>query len=265
MTTLTGNTGNDSLVGTEQDDLLISLGGTDSLSGGNGADDYRLAQSNGVSRVMIDDRGSDAAFDLVSGTRGLYASASLGYQAWATTERLGDDLELLLPFKPTRFRDPGWSEVTIEVKDHFVDNEVEYQQAGSNSYRLASGLDGSGDADIVAGSSLGETLSSFGGDDFVDSGGGGEVVSSGVGAMWSSPIAAPISSRLAQATTQSSAAWETMNCVAERTSIGSRRVMATTASEPAPAMISCSPGPVPICSAATRVGTGLAVAGATTV
>lgn len=179
MTTLTGTSGNDTLVGTDADDLLIALGGTDSLIGGLGADEYRLTQSGSGSRANIDDRGDDGAIDVITGGRGLYASASLGYQGWATAERVGDDLELVLPAKPSRFHSPGYPELSIGIKDHYAGKAVEYLEAGGTLYRLADGTDGSAEADIVAGTDLGELHRSYGGDDFIDAGAGDDTVISG--------------------------------------------------------------------------------------
>ena len=97
MAEILGTTGNDTLIGTAEDDVLIAYGGNDILSGGAGADEYRLTQGKGAQWVVIDDKGGDGAVDTITGLRGLYASASLGYQAWATAERVGDDLIVTLP------------------------------------------------------------------------------------------------------------------------------------------------------------------------
>ncbi len=173
--------GDDTLVGTEEADVLIALGGDDSLSGLAGGDEYRLRQASGASSARISDLGGDGAIDVITGGKGIYASASLGYQAWATAERIGDDLSVTLPGKPSRFRDPGYGELKIEIKDHYAGDPVEYLVAGGTTYWLSSDANGTSVDDIIAGRSIGEIHKAFGGDDLVDAGDGNDRVLAGDG------------------------------------------------------------------------------------
>ncbi|MCP4305074.1 MAG: hypothetical protein GY788_09410, partial [bacterium] len=79
MVDIPGTSGDDTLIGTVLDDVLIAYGGNDHLSGGAGADEYRLSQGAGSQWVVVDDNGGDGVVDTITGLRGIYASASLGY------------------------------------------------------------------------------------------------------------------------------------------------------------------------------------------
>lgn len=181
MVNIRGTTGNDTLIGTPHDDILISLGGTDDLSGGDGMDTYALSQGTGGSTVTIADMGQDGAIDTIKGGRGLYSSASFGYQSWATAERIGDDLNITLPGKPSRFRKPGYGELTIEIKDQYAGAAVEYLEMGGVSYRLADSFLGTIENDIIAGTSSRDIIESYAGNDFIDAGGGNDRILSGDG------------------------------------------------------------------------------------
>ncbi len=181
MASILGTTGDDTLLGTPLDDTLTSFGGADYLSGGDGADIYALSQGSGGSTATIEDLGTDGAADTITGGRGLYASASLGYQSWATAERIGDDLIIILPGKPHRFRKPGYGPLNIDIVDHFADGEVEYLEAGGVTYRLAASMTGSNENDIVGGTRFRDIIKTFDGNDFVYAGQGNDKVVTGVG------------------------------------------------------------------------------------
>jgi Ca2+-binding RTX toxin-like protein len=181
LANILGTTGDDSLIGTPLDDTLDSLGGTDYLSGGDGSDIYVLRQGSGGSTVTIEDLGTDGAVDTITGGRGLYASASLGYQSWATAERIGDDLIITLPGKPHRFRDPGYGPLNIEIADHFADEEVEYLEVGGITYRLVAGTIGGDENDIVGGTRFRDVIETLDGNDFVDAGAGNDKILTGQG------------------------------------------------------------------------------------
>jgi len=181
MADILGTSGDDNLFGTALDDVLIANGGNDFLSGGAGADEYRLTQGKGAQWIVIDDQGGDGAVDTITGLRGIYASASLGYQAWASAERVGDDLIVTLPGMPSRFRKPGYGETTVEIRDHYAGDAVEYLEAGGVTYRLATDTNGSFENDIIAGTAFGEIHEAYEGNDFVDAGAGDDVVIAGDG------------------------------------------------------------------------------------
>jgi Ca2+-binding RTX toxin-like protein len=181
MADILGTTSADTLIGTALDDVLIGNGGNDYLSGGAGADIYSLRQGKGAQTIVIDDQGGDGAIDTITGLRGIYASASFGYQAWASAERVGDDLIVTLPGKPGRFRKPGYGETTLEIKNHYAGDAVEYLEAGGVTYRLATDTNGSFENDIIAGTALGETHEAYEGNDFIDAGAGDDVVIAGAG------------------------------------------------------------------------------------
>ncbi|TDK43031.1 calcium-binding protein [Antarcticimicrobium luteum] len=178
MATLTGTTGTDDLSGTAEADLFQTYGTdipgeADLLSGLNGGDVYDV--SGGVHRsYVIDDRGRDGGRDQIVGAGAMYHSASLGYQAWATAERLGQDFILHLPHRPYRFHKPALPAYDFVIKDHFGGTGVETLEAGGVVYRLAAGASGSGAADILAGGLADDLLRAGGGDDFAFGNGGGD-------------------------------------------------------------------------------------------
>ena len=181
MANVLGTTGDDTLIGTPLSDTLTSLGGIDYLSGGNGADVYALSQGSGGSSVTIEDLGTDDAIDTITGGRGLYASASLGYQAWATAERTGGDLVVTLPGQPHRFRKPGYGPLEVEITDHYGDGAVEYFEIGGVNFRLATSFLGTLENDIVAGTAQRNIIETYDGHDFVDAGAGNDKVLTGQG------------------------------------------------------------------------------------
>jgi Ca2+-binding RTX toxin-like protein len=86
-----------------------------------------------------------------------------------------------LPGKPGRFRKAGYGETTVEIKDHYAGDAVEYLEAGGVTYRLATDTNGSFENDIIAGTALGETHEAYDGDDFIDAGAGDDVLIAGAG------------------------------------------------------------------------------------
>lgn len=181
MADILGTTGDDTLLGSPLADTLTSLGGTDYLSGGDGADIYALSQGSGGSDVTIDDKGADGAIDTITGGRGLFASASLGYEAWAIAEWNGEDLTITLPGKPHRFRKPGYGPLEIEIVDHSGNGTVEYLEAGGITYHLPTGMFGTFENDIVAGTAARNIIETYEGHDFVDAGAGNDKVLTGAG------------------------------------------------------------------------------------
>ena len=183
MATITGTSGNDHLIGTDQDDLLQAYGGVDLLEGGLGADTYQLWQGGGLHVVTIRDTSRDGAVDSITGGRGIHASASLGYTAWASAERVGDDLTIVLPGKPSRFRKPGYGPLTITIEDHYGDGEVEYLTAGDTTYRLTTltDLGASTENLLMAGSAAADEFITGSGTDFVTGNGGSDRIVTGAG------------------------------------------------------------------------------------
>lgn len=188
MAVVTGTAQADRLVGTRGDDTLTSGGTSDAaqwdlMIGRKGADTYDLYNVTGgrIKNFMIDDRGTDGAFDRILNAGALYQSASLGYSAWATATRDGDDLVLHLPSKPYRFRDPAKPEYNIRIVDHYDDAPVESITAGGVAYRLATGDTGSGMADIMAGADSADVFDAKGGNDVVFGNGGNDRLVLGTG------------------------------------------------------------------------------------
>lgn len=181
MATITGTTGNDTLTGTSEADTLVAWGGQDTLLGGDGADTYQLFQPAGSHHAVIDEQATDSATDRITGTRGLYAFAT-GYEAWATADRVGDDLVLVLPGKPHRFHDPEYGSLTIEITDHFAGQAVEELEVFGATYRLATSGTGTSGADLIAGSGGAERIRGLAGNDYIDAASGGaDTIQSGVG------------------------------------------------------------------------------------
>lgn len=188
MALVTGTAEADRLVGTGGDDTLTSSGTSDVtewdvMIGRRGADTYDLFNITGgtIKNFIIDDRGSDGAVDRILNAGALYQSASLGYSAWASTTREGDDLVLHLPSKPYRFRDPAKPEYNIRIVDHYGDAGVESITAAGLAYQLATGDIGSGAADIMAGADIDNTFFAKAGNDIVFGNGGNDVLKLGTG------------------------------------------------------------------------------------
>ena len=145
MTEFIGTTLADILSGSADSDTFISYGtgaatDWDTLIGGDGGDVYDLRRGDAsFYNFIIDDQGSDGAIDTMINVGRLYQSASLGYQAWASVERIDDDLIIDTPSKPHRFRDPAEPSYHIEVKDHFAGAGVEFMVSGGVTYALEIG------------------------------------------------------------------------------------------------------------------------------
>ncbi|MCB1517821.1 MAG: hypothetical protein KDJ19_09435 [Hyphomicrobiaceae bacterium] len=187
MATITGTTAQDFLVGTAFDDILIPAGTTsldlpDNVSGGDGADAYQLSATTSVVHSYIfDDNGTDGAFDQITGAGALYHSASLGYSAWATAVRIGNDLFLHLPGKPYRFRDPAKPSFDIQIKDQYAGEAIEQIVAGGVAYALVTSNVGTNANDIMAGKNSADTFSALDGDDWVFGNGGSDSLDLGSG------------------------------------------------------------------------------------
>ncbi len=162
MAIITGTTAADILTGTSGSDTFMPFGigryqVPDWMSGGNGGDTYDLRELVGndpVHHYIIDDNGTDGAIDRIEGAGELIHTASFGYIAFATALRDGDDLLIVTPFKPSRFRDPSQPSYEITVVDHFAGEAVEIMVAGGVTYQLSSRPIGSGLADIMAGTNF---------------------------------------------------------------------------------------------------------------
>jgi len=189
MATITGTTATDTLTGTAGRDRLLPFGvgatdGPDIASGLNGRDTYDLSEPVGqdpVHRYVIDDNGTDGARDRIVGAGDLIHTASLGYQGFATALRDGDDLLLVTPSKPHRFRDPAQPSYEITIRDHYAGEAIEQITAGGITYRLPTGATGHRAADLMAGTDQTDTLSGRGGDDYITGNGGADTLNGGRG------------------------------------------------------------------------------------
>jgi Ca2+-binding RTX toxin-like protein len=185
---ITGTRFADHLLGTGGDDVLIpwgteAAGVWDYVSGGEGADVYDLRRSDTAlwRGFVIEDLGTDGAADRIVGVDALYQSASLGYSAWATAIRVGDDLFIEAPSKPHRFRDPAVPETHIELRGQYSGAAVEWLEAGGVTYALATGNSGSALADLVAGTDAADVLTGLAGDDWLFGNGGRDLLALGRG------------------------------------------------------------------------------------
>lgn len=189
MATITGTSQSETLIGTDAADLLLPYGvgpgqAPDFISGGNGGDTYDLAEPVGedpAHRYIIDDAGTDGATDRIDHAGALIHTASLGYIGFATALRDGDDLLIVTPSKPHRFRDPALPSYEITILDHYGDGAVEWLQAGTVTYALAAGATGSAVADILAGTIGNDLLRALGGNDYVTGNGGDDDIRTGSG------------------------------------------------------------------------------------
>ncbi len=189
MTTISGTTGTDSLIGTSGDDIFIPYGVTtygapDYMSGGDGADTYQLTDSYGASdihRYIIDDAGTDGATDTITGAGALVYSGTLGYAGYATAVRVGDDLIINTPYRPGSFRDAAKPAYEITVTGHYAGTGVEFAQFGGVSYALATTDTGSSVADLLAGTNGKDVLRGLGGDDYISANDGNDKVYAGAG------------------------------------------------------------------------------------
>ena len=188
MALITGTTGTDFLIGTDEADILIPLGTTvagtrEVLRGLDGGDTYDLQRSAnaGIYNFLIDDRGTDGAVDAITNVGSLYHSASLGYSAYATAVRIGDNLIFHAPSKPYRFHDPAKPSYDIKIKDQYGDGHIETLQAGGVTYNLVMGSVGTDAEDLMAGTGQSDTFSSGGGNDWVFGNGGHDTLNSGAG------------------------------------------------------------------------------------
>ncbi len=188
MASIFGTTGTDTLFGTAGNDILTSYGSTliagDTLIGGAGADTYDLRgyiNTSTFRNFLIDDRGADDAVDTITNVGALYYSASLGYQGWARAIRVGDDLIIDTPGRPSRFRKPGRPEYHIEIKDQYGDGEIEYLVADGVTYALVTGSIGTFGEDIMAGTNGADDFQGLDGNDWVFGNGGNDRLSLGNG------------------------------------------------------------------------------------
>ncbi len=190
MSTITGTTAPDTLIGTDQADTLLPYGvglndPADYVSGGNGGDTYDLSAAIGTTPVheyIIDDNGTDGALDTITGPGALFQSSSLGYSAYVTAERIGDDLHIVTPARPDRFHNPGTPSYDITIVDQYAGEQVEVMVAGVTSYALPTGSHGGIGADLMAGSALADQFFAGAGDDYIVSNGGDDRIAGGRGA-----------------------------------------------------------------------------------
>ena len=188
MAVITGTTVTDILIGTAGDDTLIPMGTTNNtdrevLRGLNGGDTYDLVRNGTANNYnfLIDDRGTDGAVDQITNVGALYQSASLGYSAYATAVRVGDNLIIHTPYKPHRFRKPAKPDYDIKIKDQYGDGHIETMQAGGITYNLVMGSIGTALEDLMAGTNQADTFSSGAGNDWVFGNGGKDVLDVGAG------------------------------------------------------------------------------------
>jgi Ca2+-binding RTX toxin-like protein len=188
MAVVTGTTGTDTLIGTDDADVLRPMGTTvagdrEVLRGLDGADIYDLIRNATASTYdfVIDDQGTDGGADALVNVGKLYQSASLGYAAYASAVRIGDDLIIHTPSKPHRFRDPAQPDYDIEIRNHYGSGHVETLQSGGITYALVAGPTGTALADFMVGTNAADSFSSGAGDDWLFGNGGWDVLTTGAG------------------------------------------------------------------------------------
>lgn len=187
MATIIGTTTTDTLIGTSGDDILKPLGvgagdAPDFISGGDGADVYDLTRTTGtLNYYVIDDNGLNGPGDSIIGPGALVQSASLGYLAFATAIREGDDLTITTPGRPSRFRKPGQPPYEIKIIDHYAGEAVETLEAGGVLYSLTTGNIGALSNDIMAGTVLADIYRGRGGNDYMTGNGGNDQLFGGTG------------------------------------------------------------------------------------
>lgn len=188
MPAFTGTIQGDVLIGTSDDDIFTSLGVSmsgdfDLLSGMDGADTYVLAAAGdgGYLNYVISDQGTDGSIDRITQAGALYHSASMDYQAWATLERVGDNLVITLPADPDRFHDPGSPGYQITITGQFAGTGVELMDCGGTTYNVAASSTGTNAADLMGGGDGRDVLLAMGGSDFVSANGGNDILVLGAG------------------------------------------------------------------------------------
>lgn len=189
MATVTGTAQSETLVGTPADDLIKPNGiapgqSPDVMSGLNGADVYDLTPAVGTSPVhdyIIDDNGTDGVAGQIIGAGPLTTSGTLGYQGFATAERIGDDLVIVTPYKPASFRDPAKPTYTITIVDQYAGEEIASIEAGGSLYALPTGTRGTAGADLMAGAGIADLLNGGSGDDFITGNTGDDTLKGGAG------------------------------------------------------------------------------------
>lgn len=189
MATINGTISSDVLFGTDGDDLIFPNGvganeAPDRMSGGNGADTYDLREPVGEDpqhRYVIDDNGTDGAEDTIAHAGKLIQTASLGYQGFTSALRDGDDLIIVTPGKPHRFRDPAKPSHEVTIVDHFAGEQVEWFDAGGTSHFLPIGGLGTAGADLMAGSNHPDTLKARAGNDYMIGNRGADSMFGGTG------------------------------------------------------------------------------------
>ncbi len=187
MAAISGTTGTDILFGTDGDDIFTPRGTTvsgesDWMSGGDGADTYQLYRGWDVNNsFIVDDQGTDGATDSITGLGAFYETASLGYEAWGSAIRVGNDLIIDTPGRPNRFHSPGTPAAHVEIVGQYAGTGVETLQAGGVTFNLPTGATGTSGADLMAGSDGADAFHSGAGDDWLFGNGGRDRLYSGAG------------------------------------------------------------------------------------
>ncbi len=108
-------------------------------------------------------------------------TANLGYVGYVSAVRVGDDLQIVTPYKPNEFRDPAKPSYDITIVDHYAGEQVEVLVAGGIAYNLPIGSRGTAQADLMAGTDFADTLLAGAGDDYVLGNGGDDKIAGGGG------------------------------------------------------------------------------------
>jgi Ca2+-binding RTX toxin-like protein len=185
-----GTNGDDSLTGTAGNDQIFGLDGKDTITGGQGNDQLEGGDGSDVYRFNLTD-GNDTIFDSSGGQDEINILSSGAALSTLNFERLDSDGDLAADDMRILYNGQQ-----LDILNHYAGNDVEMilfsgggtflgYQLGTVYFNLsddASGvLGGTGQEDVIASASVGETLTGGGGNDLLFGNGSGDTIDGGAG------------------------------------------------------------------------------------